>query len=214
VPKRPFPSNYASLLTIIGIGAGTAFALIARAVARRKTAAVDHDVHGRVAIDPEHPVRRAAEAAAPIGKWWAYVPAAALTGGYVVASRRRASSLIGSASILGAAGIAYGLSKAFDDVLPQPPAPPGRDTRDHPVFPSGHAFGTTSVALAAAYVLWREELAPAPFAFPAALAIPVASSVGRLVEEKHWISDIAGGFLAAIAVASLTSAAYEACSER
>ena len=201
-------------LAALTVASATAFAFIARAVARRDLAPLDRAMHDRTAIEPGHPVRRAAEAAAPIGKWWTYVPAAALAGGYIVASRRHKAGVIGSASILAAAGIAHALSQAFDDVLPQPPAPPGRDRPDHPVFPSGHAFGTTTVGLAAAYVLWRQELAPAPFVFPAALAIPVTSSVGRLIEEKHWISDIAGGFLAAIAVASLTSAVYEACSER
>jgi membrane-associated phospholipid phosphatase len=199
------------VLGAIGIAAGAGFALVARAVARRETTRLDDTVHERTAIEPEHPVRRAAEAASPIGKWWTYVPAAVLTGGYVIAARRRVA---GSVSILTAAGAAVALGHAFDDFLPQPIAPPGRDRPDHPVFPSGHAFGTTSVALAAAYVLTREELAPAALAFPMALAVPVATSLARVVEEKHWITDIAGGFLAAIALASLTSAAYEAARKR
>jgi membrane-associated phospholipid phosphatase len=200
----------ALVLAAIGVGAGAAFALVTRKVAARVTD-VDREVLDRTGIsDAEHPIRRAADAVHPMGKWWTYVPAAALTGVYVVAARRRVA---GSLSILAAAGTAVALSHAFDDLLPQPPAPPGRDTPDHPVFPSGHAFGTTTVALAAAYVLTREELAPAAVAFPVALAIPLVTSAARVIEEKHWITDIAGGFLAAIALSSLTSAAYEACSE-
>ena len=196
----------ALVLGTLGVAAATAFALVTRNVAARVTS-VDSEVLDRIGVDEGHPVRNAAEAVHPLGKWWTYVPAAALTGGYVVATRRSAA---GSASIVAAAGIAYALSNVFDDLLPQPPAPPGRDKPDHPVFPSGHAFGPTAVGLAAAYVLTREELAPAALAFPLALAIPLTTSTARMIEQKHWITDIAAGLLAAVAVASLTSAAYEA----
>lgn len=200
------------LVAAVSVGAAVAFALVARAVARRDTAPVDHQVHEKTAVDPEHPLRRAAEKAAPVGKWWTYGPAAVLAGACVFGARAREeghSHIVGTGSIVATAGLACALAKAFDDLLPQPPAPPGRSRPDHPVFPSGHAMGTTAVALAAAYVLTREELAPAHLAFPIALAIPLASSAGRLVEEKHWISDITGGFLAAIAVAAFTAVPYE-----
>jgi membrane-associated phospholipid phosphatase len=199
----------ALVLGTIGAGAAAAFALVTRRVAARVTS-VDREVLERAGVEEGHPVRNVAAKVHPLGKWWTYVPTAALTGGYVVASKRRVA---GSLSILAAAGCAYALSNVFDDLLPQPPAPPGRDRPDHPVFPSGHAFGTTSVALAAAYVLTREELAPASLAYPIALAIPLLTSTARVIEEKHWITDIAGGLLAALALSSLTCAAYEACGD-
>lgn len=201
----------AAALAGIGITSAIGFALVTRAVARRKTADVDRKVLDLAGLEDGHPARDAAEKIAPLGKWWTYLPAAALTGTAVFSSRRNLAGFAGSASIVGAGVIAFSLARAFDDLLPQPPSPPGRDRPDHPVFPSGHAFGTTAVALAAAYVLTREELCPAPLVFPAALALPLASSVARMIEEKHWISDIAGGFLAATAVSSLTCAGYETC---
>lgn len=197
----------ALVLGTLGVAAATAFALVTRKVAARVTS-VDAEVLDHVGVEEGHPVRNAAERVHPLGKWWTYVPAAALAGGYVIVARRRAA---GSIAILAAAGLAHALSNAFDDLLPQPPAPPGRDKPDHPVFPSGHAFGTTTVALAAAYVLTREDLAPAAVAFPLALVIPATTSLGRMIEQKHWITDIAGGLLAATSLASLTCAAYEAC---
>ncbi|MEA2491763.1 MAG: hypothetical protein QOH21_3555 [Acidobacteriota bacterium] len=209
-------SSRAPLLFATSIAAAAGFALIARAVARRDTARVDHEVHDQTAVRPGHPAREAAEAAGPIGKWWTYVPAAALTGVYVLASRKRGedlpSRIFGTGAILAAASAAAALNHVFDDLLPQPPAPPGRPV-DHPVFPSGHAFGTSTVALTAAYVLSRERCAHPALAFPAAMAIPVASSIARLIEEKHWISDIVGGHLAAIALASLSLAVYEAAAD-
>jgi membrane-associated phospholipid phosphatase len=189
---------------------------VSRAVARRETAPLDAEVHEQTAIEPDHPARQLAEAASPIGKWWTYVPAAVLAAAYVAASGERRSRVAGMAAIVTAASAATALSHVFDDLLPQPPAPPGRPTRDHPVFPSGHAFGTMSVALMAAYVITREAIAHAAIVYPLALAVPIASSAGRLIEEKHWISDIGGGYLAALALTAAIASAYEAtrCEER
>jgi membrane-associated phospholipid phosphatase len=206
----------AVLLTAIGIAAAAGFAVVARAVARRKTAPVDHKVHEQIAVEPGTPVREAAEKVAPVGKWWTYVPAAALAGSYVFGraadDRAVRARTAGTAAIVGAACIAALVNKRFDDALPQPPAPPGRPSPDHPVFPSGHAFGTLTVALVAAYVVSREQLAPSAIVFPVAMAVPLTSAAARLMEEKHWISDVAGGYLAAITLASLSAAVYEAVS--
>ena len=195
----------------VAVTAAAALALLARGVATRATATVDRKVQRRAAKPKMHPARRAAKAAAPIGKWWTYLPAAALAGAYVGVVREGddTSPLAGVLTIVTAACLAALLNERFDDMFPQPPAPPGRASRTHPVFPSGHAFGTSSVALSAAYVIAREEIASPMLSFPVALAIPFASSVLRMVEEKHWLSDIAGGHLAAIALASLCSCGYE-----
>jgi hypothetical protein len=77
------------------------------------------------------------------------------------------------------------------------------------VFPSGHTFGPGAVALAAAYVLAREGLAPAGAALPAAFALPLATAGGKLAQQKHWASDVAGGYLVALALAGAAAAAYE-----
>jgi membrane-associated phospholipid phosphatase len=213
--SEPSPHRV-SLLLFTGLGSATAFALMARAVARRKTAPVDHQVHAQTAVEPGHPVREAAEAAAPIGKWKMYLPAAVLTAGCVAGLRARSragsgahSAFFGAAAIVVSAAAAALINKRLD-ALPQPVAPPGRPSPDHPVFPSGHAFGTSAVALTAAYVLTREELAGAAVAFPVALTVPIASSLGRMMEEKHWLSDVIGGHVAGLTLASLTCAAYEA----
>jgi membrane-associated phospholipid phosphatase len=200
--------NRAPFLVITAAASAAGFWLLARAVARRKTAPVDHDVHERIAVDEEHPVREAAEGVAPIGKWRIYVPLAAIAAGYVVVKGERRAGA-GAIAIVSAAVAAALINKRFDALLDQPPAPPGRDSPDHPVFPSGHAFGTSAVALTAAYVLAREELAAAYIAFPAALTLPFVSATARLMEEKHWLSDIAGGLLAAMTLTSISLAAYE-----
>jgi hypothetical protein len=108
-----------------------------------------------------------------------------------------------------AGAMAAALAPAFDRWLPQPPAPPGHADVHAPVFPSGHTFGPGTVALASAYVLAREGIAPMALALPAAFALPLATAGGKLVAQKHWMSDVAGGYLGALAVAGACCAAYE-----
>lgn len=225
-PRQPSSSAFSNpartaAFAAVGIGAGAALALLARGVSRRDTAAVDHEIHQRMILHDGHPLRKLAEAVAPAGKWWSYVPAAGAAAVWVFIARSGSdpekpgmvtSGLPAGAAILSAAVIAAGLNQVLEELLPQPPAPPGRSSRRHPVFPSGHTFGTASVTLTAAYVLVREGLVSGWLAFPLAALVPVTSAAGRLIEEKHWISDVAGGFLAAIAVGSLPLALYEAYS--
>lgn len=78
------------------------------------------------------------------------------------------------------------------------------------MFPSGHAFGPSAVSLASAYVLAREGFARPAVAFPVALMVPLVSAGGRMIEEKHWASDVLGGYLGGTAVAAACVSAYEA----
>jgi membrane-associated phospholipid phosphatase len=116
--------------------------------------------------------------------------------------------------VLLAGTVATALNPAFDRWLPQPPAPPGHRSRRKPVFPSGHAFGPGAVGLTTAYVLAREGLARPGTALATALAVPLATAGGRVLVEKHWASDVLGGYLGGIAVAAACLAAYEAAGGR
>ena len=55
----------------------------------------------------------------------------------------------------------------------------------------------------------RESLVRPAVAFPLALLYPVVSAGGKLIEDRHWASDVLGGSLAAVAVAAASLAAYE-----
>ncbi|HLL46218.1 MAG TPA: phosphatase PAP2 family protein [Longimicrobiaceae bacterium] len=208
--------HLALALGAVACAAAAGFAALAAAVVRRDTAGVDEAVRDLTAPPPRHPARRAAAALAPVGKWWSYVPAALgpsiflLTASGASGSRARRSRRAGAGAILAAAATATALNPAFDRWLPQPPAPPGHASRRKPVFPSGHAFGPSAVSLASAYVLAREGLARPAVAFPVALMVPLVSAGGRMIEEKHWASDVLGGYLGGTAVAAACVSAYEA----
>ncbi len=205
----------AAVLGAVAAGAAAGFGVLAAAVARRGTAQVDEVVREHTAAPRGSTVRRAAAAAAPIGKWWTYIPAALAASGYLLAThdadneRGSRSRMLGAGAVLLAGTVATALNPTFDHVLPQPPAPPGHPSPRKPVFPSGHAFGPSAIALSAAYVLAREGLARPGVALPAAAMLPLATAGGRVLEEKHWASDVLGGYLGGVALAAACAAAYE-----
>ena len=154
---------------------------------------------------------RAAEVLHPVGKWWSYMPAAAAAGATVYANGhgRRGERAAGAASLLLAAMVGAVVNPLFDHVLPQPPLPPGRRSEPKPSFPSGHTFGLGAVALAVAYVLHREGVIGRAAAVPIGLLPPLIGGAARVIEKKHWPSEVAGGLLVAAVIASLSSLVYE-----
>jgi undecaprenyl-diphosphatase len=203
----------AAVLAGVAVAATAGFAAIAAAVATRETAHADEKARRRTSARRKK-TRKAADAIGPLGKWWTYIPAGVAASAYVLradgADEAAPSRRAGAGAITLSAVVATALNHAFDRWLPQPPPPPGRKQRNKPVFPSGHAFGPTAVGLATAYVLAREELASPAAAVPIALAVPAVTAGGRLVTEKHWMSDVLGGFVGGIALAAGCAAAYEA----
>lgn len=154
---------------------------------------------------------RAAELIHPLGKWYAYLPAAVAAGAtiYAKGSGGQSKRAAGAAAPVIAAVIGALVNPLFDKVLPQPPTPPGRKAKPKPSFPSGHAFGLGAVALTTAYVLHREQIISPATAIPLALLPPLITGVARIIEKKHWPSEVAGGLLVAIVIASLSVLLYE-----
>lgn len=201
-----------------GAAAGAAFGGVALASARRATVASDNRIHDEMREKLDGAAGAAAEAVAPAveqaGKWWVYGPAALAAAVAVLAApggtaRTRRGRRIGAAAITVVPVLASTLSPAFDRWFPQPPVGPRRRPLDHPVFPSGHAFRASAVALAAAYVVTREEIASPNVVWSLAGIATAAVGVGRLVREKHLASDVVGGWLAGAALAAAAAGAYE-----
>ena len=206
-------------LALAGVAAVAAagFGRLALAAAHRETANVDDAVRRRTRAPRGHPARDAAEAASPVGKWWTYVPAALAASAWLLrvpGERDSRSRRAGAGAVMLAGVVATALNPAFDEVLPQPPAPPGHRSRNKPVFPSGHAFGPGAVAFTAAYVVTREGIARPGTAAAVAAAVPLATAGGRVLAEKHWASDVLGGYLGALSLAAACAALYEVVRER
>lgn len=212
--RRTLARSRARTLALVGGAAALGFAIISRAVAKRATLPADEKARRRATPPPNHPLRRAADVIAPVGKWHTYVPAALAVGGWLTlhgprAGRTRREYDAAAMAIVSSALASFVLTRVFDRVLPQPPAPPGHADPNKPVFPSGHAFGPTAVGLTMAYTLSRAAVVHPGRAFLLAAAVPVITAGGRFAEERHWLSDIIGGIAGGAAVAAFSGALHE-----
>ena len=72
-------------------------------------------------------------------------------------------------------------------------------------FPSGHVFGVTVFVVIAVYLLWLFELPRATQRLARAVGIVFIIAVGysRLHVNAHWLSDVVGGLLAGLALATV-----------
>ena len=204
-----------TLFVAVAGSAAIGFGLIAAASASRKTSSVDRAVERHAHVPRKRRAGRVARGMAPLVKTYTMVPVALAASALVLTREGRGpgvtrrSRQVGSAAIL-ASGVLGGLVEPlFDRLLPQPPVPRGR-TRKQPVFPSGHTFKPSALALTCAHVLSREGLAPRGFAYGVAATLPLVSGAAKLVARKHWLSDVAGGVLAGVVIGSACCAAYEA----
>lgn len=84
-------------------------------------------------------------------------------------------------------------------------APGGEVTE--PSFPSGHTTGVTAEALAVAFILSSEGLA-SPGVLAALMAWPLLVGVTRVYRDRHWLSDILGGWAAGVGVAAASALLY------
>ena len=76
-------------------------------------------------------------------------------------------------------------------------------------YPSGHATGAAALGLTAAHVLAREGVVREGPALAAALLASVVVGLARVANDEHWLTDVVGGSLAGIVVASGATVAHE-----
>lgn len=148
--------------------------------------------------------RVAAEVILPLGKWYGQMPAAALA----AALAWRRSGARAGLPIAGASAAAASLAWLLEQTMKPRQPPPGRHSPTEPAFPSGHALQTSAAALATAWVLVREGTSPG-IVVPLAVALPIASGVAKLYLDKHWLTDVVGGYLVGTTLAASAAATYE-----
>jgi len=188
-----------------GAGAAIGFALLARRVKRHRTRQIDATI--RKALPRRH--RRVTKVAMQVfellGKWYGQMPIAALTTAAVWRARGPRVAMPIAAASASAASLAWLLEQTM---RPRKP-PPGRHSPSEPAFPSGHALQTGAVAWTTAYVLVREGIASPGSAVPLALALPAATGLMKLWRDRHWFTDVMGGYLLGAALAAGAMAGHE-----
>jgi membrane-associated phospholipid phosphatase len=71
-----------------------------------------------------------------------------------------------------------------------------------------------TVTLVTAYVLVRENLGKREIAVPVAVAIPALTALHALYLDRHWATDIVGGWLGGITIAGVCAYGYEVAQAR
>ena len=191
---------------LLGAGAlaSVAFVLLASRVNGRETSHKDGRIRSRIPKRRRKATRSATTALGWIGKRAFDFPAA--TG---LALYTHPRSRAGAAVILLSAPLADGVSMLFERYMPHRAPPPGRHEPSNPSFPSGHSLRTTTLTLTTAYVLLRERHGSSAIIAPVAALVPLLTGAGRLYLDRHWGTDVVGGWLAGTALAALCAAGYE-----
>lgn len=190
---------------LFGVAAAAAagFAAVSYRALRGKTSRLDRIAQTAVHEHRSEAARSAAKLSGPLGKWYTHLPAALSVGFRLERAGRRRGAIAVVASSIGAAL----LSRTLDRVLKHRLPPPERGEPWEQSYPSGHAL-ETALAVTSGYVLIRERLATPWVGGPLSLA-SLASGLGRLLLDRHWTSDLVGGYCAGISYGAACAGVYE-----
>ena len=204
------PDEGPSLITHVGVFlvASGLFTLIARGVARKTTQDIDEPTREFM---QEHRSATIDVAVKPVTMLSLPVLVASSTAAlayWLKRNERPAAALATAVTPLVAATVGQSFTMFLAQRNPPdtPDSPNGEVTE--PSFPSGHTTGVTAEAFAIGYILAREELLT-PAIATALAAWPLLVGITRIYRDRHWTSDVLGGYSAGTAVAAAMAMLYE-----
>jgi undecaprenyl-diphosphatase len=193
---------------LLGISAVAAlgYVLVSHGVRRKRTENADRRLlrKGNTKVFSNPVVHAAARASGPLGKWYGHLPVALRTAWKFGRQGRSTAAL----TVVGTSLGAILLSRVLERVMAHREPPPARGEPGEQSYPSGHALETTAVSLVSGYALVREGLASPIVALPLSFT-SFASGLGRLALDRHWPSDLLGGYCAGIAFGAACAGIYE-----
>ena len=168
---------------------------------------LDHDIRTALASHGLPRMRAILQAAGSAGTVWVYLPATIAVMALVARRHGHPRRVIPLAGSTTGAAVASLLLKHLVR-RPRPSSASGA-FNPKPSFPSGHSTRASAAALAIAYVLVRERMAPRELALPVAVAIAGAVGISRAYADAHWTTDVFGGWALGGASAAVSAIWYE-----
>lgn len=116
---------------------------------------------------------------------------------------RKKIAVVYAATVLGGWGIGYALKLLFSRMRPD--IVPHLMHADGFSFPSGHAFNSATIFIAAALALSAHDRRLRPFLLPAAIIVAALVGFSRVWLGVHYPSDVLAGFLGGAACAFMAA---------
>lgn len=193
------------------VASASALAGLGALVLRGATRSLDDSIRAQFPRYRRSRTKRTTETLGPIGKTWLHLTVTGGVAGYLLLKGKGVDS---ATTVILSSLAAYGASGAAEKYLPRRRAPWGRWSITEPSFPSGHALRAATVTLVTSYVLVRENVCHRKVAIPVALAIPPLTALHALYLDRHWATDIIGGWLGGVAIATACAYGYETAQAR
>jgi undecaprenyl-diphosphatase len=193
------------------LASSAALAGLGTVVLRGATRPFDDSVRKQFPRYRRSRTKRTTKTLGPIGKTWLHLSVTGGVAGYLLL---RGKGLDSAMTVILSSIASYGASGAAEKFLPRRHAPWGRFSVTEPSFPSGHALRAATVTLVTAYVLVRENVGKPKVAVPVAAGIPALTALHALYLDRHWATDIVGGWLGGIAIAGVCAYGYEVAQAR
>lgn len=202
----PSRRHHLALAAIAGGGVALLAAMVAR-LGIDEHWAIDQRVRATLASHGKPRLRASLKVVGNAGAVGVYAPATLLA---MLLVARRSGQNTRAWPVAGSVAAAAAGSLVLKHLVRRPrPRPQHGPYNAKPSFPSGHATRASAAALAIAYVLIRERLAPREVALPIAIALSLGTGVSRAYADAHWTTDVIGGWALGGASAALSALYYE-----
>ena len=168
---------------------------------------IDHRVRAKLAAHGTPRLRATLRVVGTSGAVGVYLPATLLA---MLLVARRSGQKEHAWPVAGSVAAAAAGCLVLKHLVKRPrPRSSAGPVNERPSFPSGHATRASAAAMAIAYVLIRERMAPREIALPLAIAISIGTGVSRAYADAHWTTDVIGGWALGSASAALSGLYYE-----